>query len=802
MYVQVALNIPAHKLFTYEVPELMRAKAEIGRRVYVPFGNTKRTGFIVGLSPASDLAHIKPITSVLDDEALFDLKDLEFFSWISDYFIYPLGKTLAELIPSGAEKKDFRWVMPRALQGKVSPSPAQKKLLEIVGAHPRGLALRDLIKKSDLKNAATVARSLQLAGMIDIVHKEKAHLAIRTQKMIGLDASAVDSLKLTSRQQAVVDYLKTTGVIELHDLMSATRTTRAIINKLIEKDIVTVNDAEVIRKASLTTSIRPPAGHIVLNDEQASAHETLKRFLERGVFQPVLLHGVTGSGKTEVYLSAIDQVLKQGGRAMYLVPEIALTPQLLSRIAGRFDDQAIAIIHSGITETVRYDQWREIRRGHIRLVIGARSAIFAPLPDLKLIIVDEEHDTSYKQDDRLCYNARDLAVMKAKLSNAVIVLGSATPGLRTAYNARTNKYACLALTKRAQNTPLPKIDIIDMKVQKETHGQAPILSAPLVTALKDTLARREQALLFLNKRGFDTFLICGDCGYSFTCPHCAVSLKSHPAENLVKCHYCDYSSKAQPLCPTCRGSRILNYGAGTQKLEAQLQSLFPEARIVRMDSDTTAGRGSQEKILASLEQKKIDILVGTQMITKGHDFPGITLVGVISADTSLNLPDFRAAEKTFQTLTQVAGRGGRGSASGRVIIQTFNPLHYALKHARRHDYEAFYSEEIEHRRALLYPPFGRIINIKLSSARQDVLVSTAVELGRRALELAGRYGGDIQIIGPSEAPLSKIRGQYRRQMLIKGTNGKNLHAIAAKLQESHDTAPVKMTVDVDPENFM
>ncbi|MRR16308.1 MAG: primosomal protein N' [Deltaproteobacteria bacterium] len=802
MYVQVALNIPADRLFTYVVPDKLLSKARIGKRVFVPFGSRKRTGFIVAEASSCDREAVKSISEILDDEPLFDGEDLKFYQWIADYFIYPLGKTLAELIPSGSEKKDVQWVMPAAESGDATPSPAEQKILDIVGAHPQGLALNDLIRRTGLKNAASAVRSLQIAGCVRITARDKRPLSIRTQKIIRLAENAPDPLKLTSRQQTVADYLKNAGPTELRELMAATNTTAAVMKRLLEKTVVTVSDAEVIRKASLTSPLAPPRNDFELNGEQQEALAAICRFADDKAFHPVLLHGVTGSGKTEVYLSAIDHVLKTGGAAIYLVPEIALTPQLISRITGRFDPDKIAVMHSGIAESVRYDQWRQIRRGRINLVIGARSALFAPLPHLKLIIVDEEHDASYKQDERLCYHARDLAVVKAKFAGAACVLGSATPGVRTFYNARSKKYAHVALAKRVNNKPLPRIDIIDMKTQKEMHGKAPILSDALTLAITDVLARREQALLFLNKRGFDTFLVCGDCGYHFTCPNCAVALKSHLAENLVKCHYCDYTQKAMPLCPKCRGSRILNYGAGTQKLEKELAGLFPGARICRMDSDTTARKGAQERILAGLAQKDIDILVGTQMITKGHDFPAITLVGVISADTALNMPDFRAAEKTFQMLTQVAGRGGRGSAPGRVIIQTFNPEHYALKHARRHDYQSFYEEEIEFRKALAYPPYSRIINLRLSSANMNVLSRTAEELGQDAKALSARRGGAIEIIGPAPSPLSKIRGEHRYQMLIKGKDGNLMHRIAAELLKKHATSTVKITIDVDPENFM
>jgi len=802
MYVNIALNIPADKIFTYAVPENLKTKAMIGKRAYIPFGRRKRTGFITAVTSTCDLEEVKPITEILDDEPLFDDKDLEFFSWISRYCIYPLGKTLAELVPSGSEKKDYLWIQPLPVPAGLELSRSQEKLLDFLHSRPQGIALGNLIKNTEFKNVAAIVHGLHLAGLLQMVERQKKPLAVRTQKIIRLESTWPDDLRMTARQEAVVDFLKNSGPMDLHDLIASAKTSSAVIKKLFEKGVLAVGNAEFIRKTSLTSSISKAPANITLNDEQKTALTEILSRLREDTFSPILLHGVTGSGKTEVYLKAIADVIKNGGTAIYLVPEIALTPQLISRIAGRFDESKIAVIHSGIARSVRYDQWRQIKRGKINLVIGARSALFAPLDNLKLIIVDEEHDPSYKQDDKLCYHARDLAVVKAKMHKAVVVLGSATPGIRSYYNARTRKYAFLELTQRVQNRPLPRIDVVDMKAQKEAQGKAPILSDTMIQTLAETLARKEQALLFLNKRGFDTFLVCADCGYNFRCPNCAVALKNHLAEGIIKCHYCDHTQKSMPLCPNCRSGKILSYGTGTQKLEKELERMFPNARICRMDSDTTARKGSQEEILCALEQKKIDILVGTQMITKGHDFPFITLVGVIAADTSLNMPDFRASEKTFQMLTQVAGRGGRGTVCGRVIIQTFNPQHYALKYTQKHDYPSFYSDEIEFRRALQYPPFSRIICIRLSSAKKDALMEIARETGCKARELAAKHGNAVEIIGPSESPLAKIRGQYRQQMLLKGLNSRVLHAIASELMEKHETSAVKITADVDPENFM
>lgn len=802
MFVNVALNIPSDKLFTYEVPSGMEQEVEPGKRVFVPFGNKKRTGFIVGVTPSCDLKNIKPITEILDEEPLFGQDDLDFYKWIANYFMYSLGKTLAELIPSGSEKKDFLWITPLKSGSDIHLPPAQEKLMAFLQQYPQGIAVNSITKISGLKNVSSTAKKLHLAQLVKIEKKQNKQLSPLSEKIVTLTQSKITETKLTDKQKKLIEFIQNRGLISLTDLIEESGISSAVVKKLQDKGIIKFAAGEKIRSTSFDPAMRQNKNRIILNERQNRVLEEIFRCLEKNVFTPVLLHGVTGSGKTEIYLKAIEEVLKKGGSAIYLVPEIALTPQLISRIAGRFDERQIAVLHSGIAESVRYDQWRQIKRGRINLVIGTRSALFAPLPDLKLIIVDEEHDASYKQDERLCYNARDLAILRAKMTSAVVIAGSATPGIRTYHNARTKKYRYLELPQRIDDRPMPVVEIIDMKAVQEKSGKVPILSDALIAGIEETLGKKEQVLLFLNKRGFDTFLICADCGYNFRCPNCAVSLKNHAAEGLVKCHYCDYTIKSLPLCPSCKGSRVLSYGVGTQKLEKEIEKIFPKARIQRMDSDTTSRKGSQEKILQSLEQRGIDILIGTQMITKGHDFPFITLVGVISADTSLNMPDFRAGEKTFQLITQVAGRGGRGDSPGKVIIQTFNPDNYALRHAQNHNYKAFYEEEIEFRRALQYPPFGSIINLRLSSVKKDALIEEAHRLGKLAKKLSAQRGNIAEIIGPAESPLSKIRGRFRWQMLIKGRDINALHQIARELLQNQKNNYVKVTADIDPENFM
>lgn len=802
MFIKVALNIPADKLFTYEVPVELQEHIAIGKRVFVSFGRRKRTGFIIEINNSCNLEKVKFVSEVLDEEPLFSEQDLRFYQWITNYFMYPLGKALAEIIPAGSEKKDFLWITPLPVTKETPLSPAQKKIWELLQQYPQGITLAGLTKVCRLKNLSSTIANLHLAGLLQIDEKQKKQLAPLREKVVKISNIGMDEQKLTRRQEELVAFLQKRGEMPLNELICSSGISSAVVKKLQDKGIIELSETEKIRATAIDSLTGENKMTPALNAQQQKALREISAHLEKNSFKPILLHGVTGSGKTEVYLNAIAQVLKNDGSAIYLVPEIALTPQLVSRISGRFGQEQIAMMHSGIAEPIRYDQWRQIRRGRIKLVIGARSALFAPLPNLKLIIVDEEHDASYKQDDRLCYHGRDMAVLRAKLERAVVVLGSATPGIRSYYNARNKKYSYLEISRRVEDKPLPEIEIVDMKAQSSLQGGSSILSDNLISAIKRTLARKEQVLLFLNKRGFDTFMICADCGYNFRCPNCAVSLKSHAAEGVIKCHYCNYTQKAMPLCPSCGGSRILNYGTGTQKLEAQIKDLFPEARIQRMDSDTTQAKGAQGKILRKLEEQEIDILVGTQMITKGHDFPFITLVGVICADTALNIPDFRAAERTFQQLTQVAGRGGRGATPGKVIIQTFNPQHFTLKHVQNHDYKSFYAEEIVFREDLRYPPFSRIINLRLSATKKETLLDQAGQLKDTAQKLCAEYGNKIEIIGPAESPLAKIKNRWRWQMLLKSENAAALHQLVRRLMQTRGKNSVRVTVDVDPENFM
>ena len=806
MFVTVAIPIPSAKTFTYAVPEALVPEIEVGKRALVPFGKKRLTGFILGVLPEALCAQeVKQILALPDADPLFGPDDLPFYEWISRYYLHPLGKTLGEILPGALAAKSHRWVRlaRTGLTADRTFPPGQARILEHLALYPRGLSVNRLGQLTARADLAGDLRRLEAAGIV-LCEERLTRPALRPkrERWVCLNPAAPREGRLTARQAALLDFLAGRAEIRLADLPPLFNDPRAALQTLARRGLVRIIDRDRPATPEETAPLRGAGNPIALNPCQAATLVDIEQCLAAGLFSPCLLHGVTGSGKTEVYLRAIERVLQDGGGALYLVPEIALTAQLLSRISGRFPEGTVAVLHSGIAQGIRYEQWKRIRRGDIRLVVGARSALFAPLRHLRLIVVDEEHDPSYKQDDRLRYNARDLALVRGRYAQATVILGSATPAVQSRLHAVEGRYRYLTLPARIDDRPLPAVEVVDLRQARDEQGRTPVLSSPLVAALRETLARGKQSLLFLNRRGFHTYLFCPDCGSAFTCPSCDLALTHHAAENLLKCHHCDYHRKPDTRCPACQGSRVRSYGTGTERVEEEVQRLFPEARIARLDSDATARRGSLDAILRRVEKREIDILIGTQMITKGHDFPDITLVGVVAADSSLNIADFRAAERTFQVLTQVAGRSGRGDAPGRVIIQTFNPNHYALLRAQQHDYDGFYEEELRLRRELAYPPFSRIVGIHFSHREKEAGKAEVTRIGRKARELAASPAAEkIEIIGPAESPLARIRGRYRWQMLLKGKQSGPLHLLAERIAREAG-GEMRVLLDVDPLNFM
>jgi primosomal protein N' (replication factor Y) len=633
-----------------------------------------------------------------------------------------------------------------------------------------------------------------------------AHLRGESRRVVSANEGefAVDGL-----ERRILDELGRNGaVIGLKSL--ARKFPRGFYPAL---EALTRIGAVEVRERARRQRKKPPAAEnmsapvLSLNSEQQASYEAIEASLSGGGFRPFLLYGVTGSGKTEVYLRAMERARAAGKRSLILVPEISLTPQLLDRLQARFPGK-VAVLHSALTAGERWEEWWRIIRGEVDVVVGARSAIFAPVPALGLIVVDEEHDSSYKQEDGLRYNARDVAVVRAKLLDCPVVLGSATPAIESYENSRAGRYTLLELKRRVERRSLPAVETVDLReVWSASNSDKPRLLSPLLTqALRDNLARQRQSLIFLNRRGFANFLQCRLCGFVLRCAHCSVTLTFHRGDGIVLCHHCGWRQPAPGTCPHCGHQAFLPVGFGTEQLEQELAEIVPGARIARMDRDTTVKRGSQEKLIRQWQRGEIDVLVGTQMITKGHDVSGVTLVGAVLADLSLNLPDFRAAERTFQLLSQVAGRAGRGDEPGLVIVQTYNPEHYALRQVPTHDYPAFFAEELEFRRALRYPPFSRLVHLRIEGAQAGAIEKQAKLLGEWLRDQCRRNPSsyaDIEVLGPAPAPIMKLRGRFRWQILLKGNKGPALLALAAAAQERLPrTSSWRLHVDVDPYSML
>jgi primosomal protein N' (replication factor Y) len=540
---------------------------------------------------------------------------------------------------------------------------------------------------------------------------------------------------------------------------------------------------------------------VTLTKDQGRALDAIIRGLKGTGSDRFLLHGVTASGKTEVYLHALEACAASGRQGMLLVPEISLTAQMMDTVKSRFGSR-VAVLHSALSDGERYDEWMRIRRGEVAVVVGARSAVFAPLKRIGLILLDEEHETSYKQENAPRYHTRDVAARRAQLDGGVLVLGSATPSVETYYWAQQGVLNLLEMPIRIDDRPLPDVRIVDLRAPE---GTPHVFSEELVQALEQRLRNREQAILFLNRRGYATFVLCRDCGYTAMCPNCSVTLTYHHAQRILQCHHCDHRRRAPVKCPKCNSERIRHFGLGTEKLEEECRRLFPEARLLRMDRDTTSRKGSHRELLSAFRQGEADVLIGTQMVAKGLDFPRVTLVGVIAADTALNLPDFRASERSFGLIAQVAGRAGRGDLPGEVIVQTFNPEHYSLRAAAHHDYQGFYMQEIEYRRenGLNYPPFSRLANLVISDPSREAARDRAHEVAEAVKEWIEREGGKVQVLGPAPAPMERIKGKHRWHLVLKAPDLRALNkALRPALEGLDRKSRQGLTVDVDPVNLM
>ncbi len=797
IFAQVAFPIPVDKLFTYEVPPSLMPLAMEGSRVLAQFGRKKITGTIIHLQPHSGTGDCHLISNVLDTVPAFSNELLRFARWISEYYMTPLGQVLHGMLPPGLERESEKIyelkpaISDFEINALKKSKPLQAKILKALFVYKR-LSLKALTKKAGSAQLAKSIGELERLGIIkEFDTIADAEVSIRFEKFVRLsDAltdepgrlpATIESLQKKSPKQAqILEYFigrlneaianTSEWEIKQSDLLTATDSTLPALKGLAEKKCIIIFEKEKIRDPYDREYEKPK--RIQLNAEQKAAVETISQSIRKNEYRTYLLHGITGSGKTQVYIESIKEILEAGKTAIVLVPEISLTPQAVERFKSYFGDR-VAVLHSRMSMGERFDSWRRLHSGDFKIVIGARSAIFAPLENLGLIVVDEEHENTYKQNDSVPkYHARDAAVIRASLNGAVVILGSATPSLESYYNAKTAKYHLLELTKRIREVPLPEVEVVDMRIEKERHTEnwQPILSKPLRDRIRTALRHRQQIILFQNRRGYSSFIECCDCGYVAECPNCSITLTYHRYQDKLRCHYCGYAQPTYLACPKCKSEHILNYGVGTQQVEEQLKSTFGDAVVARMDLDTTTAKGAHGNILEKFKHNETQILLGTQMVTKGLDFENVTVVGVISADTSLLLPDFRASERTFQLLTQVAGRAGRKDKLGQVIIQTLHPDRSAIAYAQKHDYIAFYKEEIEYRRELMYPPFGRLVLIQLKSGDEKKVVDQSChfcDILRREVVQGNWNKNSIEILGPAAAPILKIRNLYRWHILLK-----------------------------------
>ena len=734
LVVGVAVPVPGLGILSYTVPRAFAAPRK-GARVTVPLGSRRVTGCIVDVGLAAPTgAALRDVVEVIDAEPFLPETVVDLALWVGDYYASGPGDALAIAMPPAARRGEvtsFRTV------------PIASVTSAAAGAQPAGLRQRQAL----------------------------AHLSAAPEG-VSLPALAAEGVS-----RDTVLSLERLGLVTVTDVV-------------VERDPFVGAGVDGAGHWSVPARVAPP---VVLNAEQASVLAGLDATAAAGTFRVTMLHGVTGSGKTEVYLRLARAVIERGKRVLILVPEIALTPAAAGLFRGRFGER-VAIQHSGLSDGERHDQWHRIRRGLVDVVVGTRSAVFAPIEPLGLIIVDEEHESSYKQEESPRYHGRDVAVMRASMEGALIVLGTATPSLETASNAARGRYDTARLSRRVMERPLARVRVVDMRAEFAAHGPDVTISAALVTAIADRLARREQTVVLLNRRGFATSVFCRQCGTSIECPHCSVTLTYHRAARRLRCHYCNYSLRLPGTCRACGGEFLEQSGFGTERLEADLRARFPDARVSRVDRDTVRRRGAITRVLQDVARGEVDILVGTQMIAKGHDFPAVTLVGVVSADVGLGMADFRAAERPFQLLTPVVGRAGRGETPGEAIIQTLYPDHYAVQAASAQDYETFYQREMEFRTALHYPPTTALINVVVRSRTLEGALTGAADLVNAVRERAR----GIVVLGPAPAPLSKIKDEFRAQFFLKGSARQAMRRALTAALDARPDLKRQTIVDVDP----
>jgi primosomal protein N' (replication factor Y) len=802
-FCDVALPVPVETIFTYSVPREMRPL--VGGRVLVPFRQQRLLGIVIDLHDRNPKVKTKSILSVLDDSPVVDDVLLGLAKWIADYYLAPLGEVLRTMLPLSAEfKRNVGYRITdtghaalhraaefgRSLRARTD-STEQLLEFEVLGF----LAEKDTVREQTLRSAVRVSKSV-LSAMVRKKWLVKEDLsdardAARTVKVAVLRSA---DGKLNENQRRLIDTLAGVGGRLMVESLRNLDIPESTLRTLVKRGLVEISEEPATFVVSTIKS--RPKTLFALHAAQQSALDAIRDAVEKRNFASILVHGVTGSGKTAVYLAAMRSVLDAGRSAILLVPEIGLTPAVAAELHEAFGDE-VAILHSALTDQERAEQWHRIKRGNARIVVGTRSAVFAPVTDLALIIVDEEQDASYKQEETPRYHARDVAVMRAKMANAVAVLGSATPSLESYFNARKHRYALLELPDRVERRPLPEVEIVDMRKEFQETGREQVISRKLSQEIKERLDRKEQVMVLLNRRGYAPLTLCRACGKTLECRNCAIAMTHHKRSQRMLCHYCGFAASVPTVCGECGSEYVYFLGTGSEKLEELLHGMFPQARIGRMDRDTVRGREDFERALNALHAGELDMLVGTQMIAKGHDIHGVTLVGVVGADAALGLPDFRAAERTFQLLTQVAGRAGRGKTPGKVVLQGYFPDHYAVQYAAQHDVAGFYEKELRFRSWMHYPPYSALANVLIRGKNLDQILLWSGKLGKWFEST--RHEG-VRVLGPAAAPLLRLKQDYRYHFVLKADSREKLNSILRAVlafAEQQKIPRTQVIVDMD-----
>ena len=798
-YCDVVLPVPVDEPFTYELAGEACAVAAVGARALVPFTGRKLTGTIVRLHDDTPAYAVKPVERLLDPEPIFDSKLMALGHWVARYYAAPVGEVFRIMAPLGGEVKKStvfqltdagRGMARQALLGvNDSEDPA---LILLQALDLREMTLTALKRKH--ASAPKLLAEWRKKGLVTAVEETQDKDPLRApaaKLLVEFLAPARAGEKLAKWERELHAFLELhPGQHGLDQVEEIVKNASVSARALARRELVKLTP----RLSSIrAAAARPPHA---LNGHQQAAFDAVAAAVASKQFHAFLLQGVTGSGKTEVYLRSIEQTLAAGRSAILLVPEIALTPQVAGQFAARFGDQ-VAILHSAFGESERAAQWRRIRAGIARVVVGTRSAIFAPMADLGLILVDEEHDGSYKQEETPRYNGRDVAVVRAQQIGATVVLGSATPSLETRYNSERGKYERLLLPERIESRPMPVVEIIDMRQEFLETKKNRTFSRRMEEALRERLAAGEQAMLLMNRRGFSSFVACRSCGARVECVNCSVTLTYHRRDERLLCHYCGYAERVPTQCAKCGSEHVQFLGSGAERIEEEIREAIPGARVERMDRDTVQTKSDYERILDGFREKEFDILVGTQMIAKGHDIPNVTLVGIVNADIGLGMPDFRAAERTFQLLTQASGRAGRGEIPGAVILQTINPEHYAIRFAAVQDYELFYAKELQFRKVMRYPPYASLANLVFRASERETALRLSAEVG----ELLKDERDGVRLLGPAEAPVPRLKKEYRYQLLVKAADRRRLAAVIDRVRryaQEGKWPATSLVIDVDP----